>query len=152
MFVWSTKIDPVRPILSSWMSLQHRISGPICVSRQVRIVNGIEKYVNEKRQMEDEERGALGKPVAKARLRMKSTITLTPISVPPRERKWVDVNPGSYDQECCIRTKAMNRLLRHDHNILQQTDGTVKYEDIPEEFNKKKKDKLFRGCFAIVTQ
>ena len=40
--------------------------------------------------MEDEEHGALGKPIAKARPRMKSTIMLTPVSVPLRERKWVD--------------------------------------------------------------
>ena len=40
---------------------------------------------------------------------MKSTI-VTPVSVPPRERKWVDVNPGSYDHECYVISKAMSRL------------------------------------------
>ena len=45
---------------------------------------------------------------------MKSTITLTPVSVPLRERKWMDVNPGSYDHECYVISKAMIRLLRHD--------------------------------------
>ena len=38
----------------------------------VRIVNGAEKYVNETTEtMEDEEHGALGKPIAKARPRLK---------------------------------------------------------------------------------
>ena len=93
----------------------------------VRIVNGVEKYVNETTEtLEDEEHGVLGKPIAKARLRMKSTITLTPVSVPLLERKWVDVNPGSYDHECFVVSKAMTRLLRHDRNIPRETDGAVK--------------------------
>ena len=84
----------------------------------VRIVNGIEKYVNETTEtMEDKEHEASGKPMAKARPRMKSTITLTPVSVPPRERNWVDVETGSYDHEYYVISKAMTRLLRHDQRI-----------------------------------
>ena len=67
--------------------------------------------------MEDEEHGALGKLVAKARPRMKSTTALTPVSVPLRERKWVDVNRGSDDHECYVISKEMTRLLRHDQNM-----------------------------------
>ena len=90
----------------------------------VRNDNGIEKYANETTEtMEDEEHEALGKPIAKARTRMKSTITLTPVSVPLRERKWVEVNRGSYDHECYVTSKAMTRLLRHDQNIPRETDG-----------------------------
>ena len=73
---------------------------------------------------------------------MKSTVTQTPVSVPPRERKWVDVNPGSYDHECYVISNAMTRLLRHDQNIPRETDGAINYEDIVEEFNKKKKKKF----------
>ena len=76
---------------------------------------------------------------------MKSTTTVTPVSVPLRERKWVDVNPGSYDHECYVISKAMIRLLRHDPNILMEIDGAVKFEDIVEDFNKRKN-------FAMVTQ
>ena len=36
----------------------------------------------------------------------------------------------------------MTRLLRHDQNIPQDTDGAIKYEDIDEEFNKRKKKKF----------
>ena len=75
---------------------------------------------------------------------MESTTTLTPVSVPLRERKWMDVNPGSYDHECYVISKAMTRLLRHDQNILRETDGAIKYEDIFE-FSKKKR-KNFEGA------
>ena len=98
----------------------------------VRIVNGVEKYVNETTEhISDEESFR----VAAARTRMKSTITLTPVAVPLR------VNPGSYDHECHVISKAMIRLLRHDQNILRETDGAVKYEDILGEFNKRKRGK-----------
>ena len=103
-------------------------------------MNGVEKYINETTEtIEDEEHRALGKPVAKARPRMKSTITQTPVSV-PRERKWVDVNPGSYDHEWYVKSKAMTRVLRHDQNILRETNRPVKYEDILREFEKKKEN------------
>ena len=62
---------------------------------------------------------------------MKSTITLTPC-----ERKWVEVNKGSYEHESNVKSKAMIRLQRHDQNINRETDGAVRYEDIVEELNK----------------
>ena len=42
-------------------------------------------------------------------------------------------------------SKAMTRLLRHDQNIPRETDGAIKYEDIAEEINRKKKKK-FEGA------
>ena len=95
-------------------------------SSWVRIVNVVEKYVTETTEtIEDEEHGAWEKPIAKARPRMKSTMTLTPVSVPLHERKWVDVNPGSCDQKCYVISKALIRLLRHDQTISRETEGTV---------------------------
>ena len=73
---------------------------------------------------------------------MKSPITLTLVAVPLRERKWVDVNPGSHDNECHVISNAMIRLLRRDQNIPRETDGAVKYEDVVEEFNKRKRRKF----------
>ena len=68
-----------------------------------RIVNGVEKYVTETTEtIEDEEHRASGKPIPKAIPRMKSTVTLTPVSVPTHERKWMDVNPGSYEHKCYV--------------------------------------------------
>ena len=54
----------------------------------VRIVNGVQKYVTETTEtIEDEEHRASGKPIAKARPRMKSAKTSTPVSVPLTRRK-----------------------------------------------------------------
>ena len=84
----------------------------------VRIVNGVEKYVTETTETtEDEEHRALGKPIAKARQRIKSTITLTPVSVSLHERKWMDINPKDYDHKCFVVSEAMTRLLRYDQTI-----------------------------------
>ena len=63
---------------------------------------------------------------------MKSTITLTRVSVPLRERKWVDVDPGWYDHECYVTAKAMTRLLGHVQNVPREIDGAIKYKDIVE--------------------
>ena len=83
----------------------------------------------------------------KARPRMKSTITLTAVSVLLDERKWMDIDPGDYDHMCFMVSKAMSRLLRHDQTIPRETDGAVKFDDIIEEFKKKKR---FDWCFAKV--
>ena len=96
-------------------------------------MNGIEKYVKETTQTAEDEM-SIGKLVVKSRLRTKSKVTLTAVSVPPRERKCVDVNPKSYDHECYVTSEAMIRL--------PATDGAVKYEHIVEEFNKKKRKKF----------
>ena len=116
-------------------------------------MNGVEKYVTEtKETREYEKHRALGKPIAKERPRMKSTITLASVPVPPRERKWVDVNPGSYDHERNVISEAMIRLLGHDQNIPRETDGAVRYEDIVEEFNKKhwKTSRVLRNGHSMV--
>ena len=110
-------------------------------------MNGIQKYVTEATEtMEDEEHRALGKPIAKARPRMKSTITLTPVSVPLIESQWMDINPEDYDHKCYVVSKAVTRLLRHDQTILWENDGAVKIDDILEEFKKKKK---FDGALQL---
>ena len=80
------------------------------------------KYVNDSTQtIEHEEHRALGKYIAKARPRMKWTITLTPVSVPLGERKWVDVNPGSY-HECYVTSKEMIRQRHITIFFGQQTE------------------------------
>ena len=106
----------------------------------VRIVNGVQMYATETTETIDyEEHRASGKPCVKASSRMKSTITLTPVSVSLHEKKWMDVNPGDYNNKCCMLSKASIRLLRHDQTIPWQTDGAVKFDGITEEFNKKKR-------------
>ena len=69
----------------------------------VRIVNGVNKHVNETSEeipvANVENRGA-GKPVTKAKPRPKPTFTFSPVSMPCRERKWTDVEPGKFSEGC----------------------------------------------------
>ena len=69
----------------------------------VRIVNGINKYVTETSEeipIASVEKGGTRKPVAKAKPRPKPTFTLTLVSVLYHERKWTDVDPGHFSQDC----------------------------------------------------
>ena len=67
----------------------------------VRIVNGVDKYVTESMLTKDEEDIALEKPIAEARPRQKPTVTLTSVSIPVLERKWIDIETQrSHDQKC----------------------------------------------------
>ena len=84
----------------------------------VRLVNGIQKYVTEATEtIEDEEHGAGGRLVAKARPRLKPAVTLSSVSVPLREGKWIYINPEKCRHECFVVSKAMVRLLRHDQTV-----------------------------------
>ena len=81
----------------------------------VRIVNGVDKYATESMLTKEEENIASGKPIAEARPRQKPTVTLTPVSIPVLERRWIDIeNQRSNDQKCFDVSKAFTRLLRHD--------------------------------------
>ena len=62
----------------------------------VRIMNGINKYVSETSEtisLENDEHRVTVKLVAKAKPQPKPAVTLSPISIPVRERKWIDINP-----------------------------------------------------------
>ena len=99
----------------------------------VRIVNGINKYAtetSEEAHFESIGERSTGKPVAKARPRQISNSTLSPVSIPYRERKWTDVEPGTLDRNCLEVSKLMIRLLRHDDSINRQEDGAERFEDL----------------------
>ena len=108
----------------------------------VRIVNGIHKYVTERSEeildASVENRGT-GKLVAKARPRPTPTSTLSPVSIPCRERKWIDVEPGKFSQSCFEVSKFMIRLLRHGASVPREADGAVRFGDLAE---------LFKSRFA----
>ena len=102
--------------------------------------NGINKYVTETTEtilLENTEQRATGRLVAKGRPRLKPTVTLTSISIPLRERKWIDSNPERFRQDCFVVSKAMIRLLRHHSSIPREDDGAVRFDEIMEEFKKK---------------
>ena len=88
----------------------------------VRIVNGVDEYVTEAMLTGKEEDTASGKPIAEARPRQQPTVTPTPVSIPVRERRWIDIETQrSHDQKCFDVSKAITRLLRHDQSVPEQS-------------------------------
>ena len=103
----------------------------------VRIVNGSNKYVTETSQeipVTSVENRGTGKLVAKAKPRPKPTSTLSPVSIPCRERKWKDVEAGNFSQGCFEVSKFMIGLLRHDDTVHREDDGAVRFDDLAELF------------------
>ena len=99
----------------------------------VRIVNGINKYVtemSEETHVESIGERSTGKLVAKARPQQTSNSTLSLVSIPYLERKWIDVEPGTFVQNCLEVSKLMIRLLRHDDSVNREEDGAVKFQDL----------------------
>ena len=106
----------------------------------VRIVNGINKYVtgtSETISLENVEYRVTRKLVAKAKPRLKPAVTLSPVSIPLRDRKWIDINPERFRRDCFAVSKSMIRLLRHDQSFSREGDGAVRFDDIMEEFKEK---------------
>ena len=69
----------------------------------VRIVNGINNYITEPSEtisFENVEHRVTGKLVAKAKPRLKPAETVSPTSIPLRERKWIDINPERFRLDC----------------------------------------------------
>ena len=106
----------------------------------VRIVNGVDKYVTETTETTptgNVERRSSGKLVAKARPQPKPAVTLSPISFPLCERKWIDINPERFHQDCFTVSEATIRLLRHHPSIPGEDDGAVRFDEIMKEFKAK---------------
>ena len=107
----------------------------------VRIVNGIDKYVTETSETVDleifEHKDVTGKPVARAKPQLKPSVTLSLVSIPVRDRKWIDIETPRFDQKCFAVSKVMIRLLRHHPSIPRQDDGAVHFDDIMKEFEAK---------------
>ena len=104
-------------------------------------MSGVDKYVTESMLTTKEEDIASVNPIAKARPRQKPTVTLTSVSIPVLERKWIDIETQrSNDQLCFAVSKAITRLLRDDQSIPRGSDGAIHCNDIIEECRKKKFD------------
>ena len=78
-----------------------------------------------------------GKLVAKAEPRPKPAVTLSLISIPIRERKWIDIDTQPLDQSCFAVSKFMIRLLRHEETTPREDDGAVRCDDLIEKFKVK---------------
>ena len=104
-------------------------------------MNGVDKYVTESMLTKQEEDIASGKPKAKARPRQNPAVTLTTVSVPLLERKWIDIeSQRSHDHKCYEVSKAVTRLLRNDQSVPRGSDGAIHYSDIIKNERKKKFD------------
>ena len=100
------RIGPVLNIKVCYRNELYRIEVPVPSLFQddtaswVRIVNGVDRYVTESMPTAKEEDIASEKPIAKARPRQKPTVTLTSVSIPVLERKWIDIQTQrSHDQK-----------------------------------------------------
>ena len=100
-----------------------------------RILNGINKYVTETSGKEEILVASVGdkstaKLVPKARLRRTPTFTLSLVSVPYHERKWIDIEPGKFSQGWFEVSKFVIRFLRHDNSVHREEDGAVRFDDL----------------------
>ena len=102
----------------------------------VGIVNGVDKYVTESMPAKEEGDIASGKPIAKARPRQKPTVTLTPVSILVRDRRWTDIETQrSNDQKFFDVSKAITRLPRHDQTVRRDIDGAIQCNGIIEKLD-----------------
>ena len=143
----NTRIGPVLNIKVCYQDYRYSIWVQIPFLFQdntvswVRIVIGVDKYVTESMLTKEKEDMASGKPIAEVRPRQKPTVTLTSVSIPVLERKWVDTETQrSHDQKCFEVSKATTRLLRHDQKVLRGSDGAIQYNDIIKKCRMKKFD------------
>ena len=51
-----------------------------------------------------------------------------------RERKWMDIERGTFCQGCFDVSKIMIRLLRHDESVHREEDGAMRFDDLAEFF------------------
>ena len=61
-------------------------------------------------------------------------MTLSPISIPVRERNWIDIDPAPFNEGCSAVSKLVIRLLRHERSIPREKAGAVRFEDLIEKF------------------
>ena len=101
----------------------------------VRTVNGTDKYVNETSEtifLQNAEHRATGRSVAKARPRLKLALTLSPISIPVRERKWIDINPQRSRQDCFDCCDMIHQFFE---KMMEQYDLTILWKNSRQHFD-----------------
>ena len=132
-WMWESVIIKNVTVWRSWSNLHHE-------------TNGINKYVtvtSEETPVTSVENRGTGKPVAKAQPRPKPTLTLSLVSIPYRERKWIDVEPGKFSPGCFEVSIFLIRLLRHDDTGHREDDWAASFDDLAE---------LFKSRFAGTSQ
>ena len=96
---WILKHTKIGPVLDVKVCLhQNRYGIEIMVESLFR--DGTPRPQEETTPTGNVERRSSGKLVAKARPQLKPAVTLSPISIPLCERKWKDINPERFHQDC----------------------------------------------------
>ena len=67
----------------------------------------------------------------------KQEIRRAHMSIPYRERQWIDIEPKQFSHNCFEVSKYMVRSLRHDESVLREEDRAVRFDDLTEKFNNK---------------
>ena len=99
----------------------------------IRIVNVINKYItvtSEEILVASVGGRSTRQPVAKAGPRPTPTLTLYPVSILHHERKWIDIEPGLFNQGFFGVSKLMIRLLRHDESFHREEDEAIRFDDL----------------------
>ena len=100
-------------------------------------MNVVDRYVTESMPTTTQENTASEKAIAKARPRLKPTLT----SISILKRIWTDIETQrSNDQKCFEVSKAITRLLRHHESVPRGNDRSIHHNDIVEECRRKKFD------------
>ena len=101
----------------------------------IMIVNGLNNCVPEMSEETHENRNVdIGdsacRPAVKARPKQTSMPmpSFQRVTIRFRMRKWIDVEPGEYDQSFSEVSKKMIRLLRHDPPVPREEDGAVEFK------------------------
>ena len=100
----------------------------------ISFVNGINNYVTEASEeilVTSVDNRGTGK---QAEPRPKPTLTLSLASIPYRERKWMDVEPGKFSQVYFEVSKFMIKLLRPDDTVYREDDGAARFDDLADMF------------------
>ena len=117
-----------------WIKISRRNSFLVsCRERNQEYVTGTSEEIP----VESIELVRAGKPVAKVKPQPKPAVTLSPVSLPIRERKWIDINPETFNEGCCAVSKFMIRLLRHEETIPREDHGAARFDDLIEKFKVK---------------
>ena len=131
---WEGGYQETRKSARSWYEDQKRYGIEIVIESLlrdrtvswVRIVNGIDKYVTETAKtisLENVEHTVTVKSVATAKPRPMPTLTLSPISIPVRERNWIDSNPERFRPDCFPVSKAWSDHCDMIHQFLEEMMG-----------------------------
>ena len=110
----NTKVGPVLEVAVTYPQGRYGIEIRIKSSCDdgshswVMIVNGLSEYVTE---MSEETKDNRNDEIGDSRQF--------------HTRKWIDVEPGEYDQSSFEVSKKMARLLQHDPSVLREEDGAA---------------------------